>query len=227
MTGSHDKHIYAGLMKPAFVEGLSQVGHELESDMLIIRWAECQRSVVGLLEQVDWENSGLEDHPFRSPDADTYYGPEVLTPREYANRLAIFAFDDVRVVLQQADAFLERTCPGRAKAPVLRNSTSLMRIARLADSYKEGVRKAIETEWGIELVGPTVPRYEGPPFVIVEDGDELGLEWTPQLSEWIEMHIQPDSGCPAYNMPVMHPDGRRMGLVAYVWDAIIVNAYDN
>jgi len=208
------------LMAPAFIEGMADPAALIENrDDFWMRYAAAQQAVKAELEQVDWESSGL---------AGRYFGDGSQlsegTPREFANYLATFAFDDSILPMRYAEELVEEQGLELPMGPLLRASrNNLLMISRLPDENKGRLFAVIKHRTNplmrdvADVFGR--PEFTGNPLVLDDSTSEPVLDWQPAIREYIEDWVHPMRGCPAHKIPVRY-DGKNMSLINYFWDRL-------
>ena len=211
---------YTRLMAPAFIEALA------DPDVLTAgrddfweRFIAAQQAVKAELELVDWESSGLPGRSFG--DAVSYVATP-NSPREFADFLATFAFDDALLPMQFAESLVEEEAIDLPLGPLLRASRqNLLLFSRMPDENKSRLFAVIKhrTNPAMRDVADAFghPDFSGNPLVLDRSSGEPVLDWQPTIREYIEDWLHPERGCPAHRYPV-NDNGKNISLINYFWD---------
>jgi hypothetical protein len=213
---------YTELMAPAFIEGLADPAALIEEgNNFWERYMAAQQAIRAELEQVDWESSGLPGRIF----GDEYsYVQAPKSPREFANYLLTFAFDDTLLPMQFTEALVKEAGIEMPMGPLLRASrNNLLLFSRMPDENKGRLFAIIK-----HRTNPTMhdvadafghPEFTGNPLIIDESSGAPILDWQPAIKEYIEDWMHPLRGCPAHKYPV-HDNGKNISLINYFWDRL-------
>lgn len=210
--------IYTKLMAPGFVDALQDPGALVsDGDSFYDRLIAAQTAIRTQLQKVDWESSGLPDKSFGSDD--TYHEAPV-PPRDYANRLMVFALEDVMLPFELSAAYAESHQVTAPIGQLLRDSrANLIKIARMVDDDKSHLYTVIKhrTNPAYQEVADAFgdPKFTGDAVVLDQPG--RALDWNPDIRNWIEARLYPDRGCPAVRFAIQAA-GQKTTLTNYFWD---------
>ncbi|HET7827568.1 MAG TPA: hypothetical protein VFK97_01750, partial [Candidatus Saccharimonadales bacterium] len=173
------------------------------------------------LGQVDWAGAEL---PERTLQPGEFFIERPLTADKFAERLMAFAFDDVLFIFGLAKGYAQEQAVDVPIGELLRNSRSnLLKIAALTDRDKDHlaivIKHRISDEWKDIADAFGEPMFDGGAVRLINDGDKPALDWHPDIKDWIEARLYPESGCPALRFPV-RINGKSTSLINYFWDCM-------
>lgn len=218
---------YTDLMAPAFVEGAKcpyESSGEL-SDEPLIRMAMLQPPIRERLAEVDWENSGL---PTKQSANNKDFNEQALTPRQYAERLMTFAFDDAYQIIKLCElSKVNEALPEGAsfRSLLLNGKESLLNIGHLPDSSRSDLFRYYKyPDLAKYFDGKAPPRAEEAIVLGQDNRANWRFEWHSEIKEYIQAMWVDGRGCPAFHYIVEH-EGRNKTLMNYFWQKLVVQMY--
>jgi hypothetical protein len=208
-------------MTPAFVAGLERENEILsKTDDPLVRFYLCQLPISDALDEIKWESTGL---PLIHISDDR--GEYDRTPRQQANRLLSFAFDDTAKIIKYASNFMEQKgySPRDYGRLLLAGKKSLLLPALLDEEDKQMLFTPLEYPETRDAFTNVVLFDEE--FSIAGSGEDEHVVWSKDVQNWITSRTGREHGCPAHSIVVNTREQGKQRLFNLFWDTVVSVAY--
>lgn len=230
---NNEAYEYARVMAPAFEHALQHVHEPLtDGGEPILGLANCQALVMRELVHIDWAHTNLKPKNLgRDDDED---GSAPLTPHEYANRLANYAFSDAYEVMKLCkDYVIDHDITAHVTmGKLLTNSKkSLLKIARLSEIQKNSLMMGIKytteypTIYKKLITEAGLPNNLEAPIVLNDEPDKPRFTWNEEIDTWINAKQSSSDGCPAHNI-IVEANNKKHTLIHLFWDKFVQSMYE-